>query len=102
AIASAYWRTKLAAISPDAAEAASKLRAAALEALGEWADTLEKRYAKLRPIASQAPRRRAFAAARAKGPMPPMNGALDIRSFPCSNIHSTTTPFAALSAVQSL
>ena len=66
AIASAYWRIKLAGTSPDAPEAAPKLRAAALEALGEWADTLEKRYAKVRPIAAQGPRLRAFAADLAK------------------------------------
>jgi hypothetical protein len=62
AIAAAYWRIKLAVVVPDAAEATPEACDAALKALGQWADTLEKRYAKLAPVAAQAPRLRALAA----------------------------------------
>ena len=62
AIASAYWRTRLAATTPDAAEASPEACDAAVKSLAEWADRIEKRYADLKPVAAQAPRLRALAA----------------------------------------
>jgi Glycosyl hydrolase family 67 C-terminus len=69
AVASAYWRRKLAQTSVKTTEVA--LVEAATQALESWADILERRYPALEPVALQAPVLRHFAKdLRRSMPMP--------------------------------
>jgi hypothetical protein len=61
AVASAYWRVKLAGTAPRATAASPEACDTALKALDEWADKLEGRYVEWKAVAEQAPRLRSLA-----------------------------------------